>query len=156
MKKVLIFFLLLGLGKANAQRINEYDYDKVRITDTSQEVQAEVLPFDGQPKLKNDRFYFWYNNNAIHSTQGGFDGQLLNGHYIAYYPDKTLKEEGEFKKGLKHGEWKTWNHKGELLGVVKWEEGMVVPDQQVPFWKRLPFLKKKDTQPTPAKPVPGQ
>ena len=101
-------------------------------------------------QTKNDRYYFWYMNKVIHSTQGGYTGQLLNGHYIAFYPDKNLKEEGNFKAGLKDGVWKTWDQKGNLNGVSNWDEGIEVPlDQSI--WKKIPFLNKKDAQAPPTK-----
>jgi len=171
MKKIAFFILLFSLGKAYGQRTSDYttsrpgkysdsqigndnkkvadngDYSQIRIIDTTQEIRADVLPFKSEPKIKNDRYYFWYFNNKIHSTQGGYNGQLLNGHYIAFYPDKNLKEEGYFKRGLKDGEWKNWNPKGDLTSVITWNEGVVVPGSQQPFWKKLPFVNKKDQQP---------
>jgi len=171
MKKITLLILLFSLGKAYAQRhsdytnnrpnnynnnrvnsynskgVNDDDYSQIRIVDTSQEIRADLLPYKTDPKIKNDRYYYWYLNNVIHSTQGGYNGQLLNGHYIAFYPDKNLKEEGDFKKGLKDGEWKTWNRKGNLISVTAWSEGIAVPDSQQPFWKKIPFVKRKDDQP---------
>lgn len=176
MKKIALFILLFCIGKTYAQQANNYynsrprnynnrnnnynnnhnnnnkvvnddgDYSQIRIIDTIQEVRADLLPYKTDPKIKNDRYYFWYLNNKIHSTQGGYNGELLNGHYIAFYPDKNLKEEGDFKRGLKDGPWKTWDPKGDLTAVTNWNEGIVVPDSQQPFWKKLPFVNKKDAQ----------
>jgi len=176
MKKLTLLILLFSLGKVYAQRANDYsnsnrpnnynnkvadnynskgvnddDYSQIRIVDTSQEIRADVLPYKSEPKIKNDRYYFWYLNNLIHSTQGGYNGKLLNGHYIAFYPDKNLKEEGYFKKGLKDGEWKAWNRKGDLTGVTTWNDGIVVPDNQQPFWKKIQLFNKKDEQPPTSK-----
>jgi hypothetical protein len=175
MKKITLLILLFFLGKAYAQQPNNYttnrpdnyksnpanvytgktanddDYSQIRIVDTSQEIRADLLPYKTDPKIKNDRYYFWYLNNVIHSTQGGYNGKLLNGHYIAFYPDKNLKEQGDFKTGLKDGIWKTWNPKGDLTNVTNWDEGVVVPDSQQPFWKKIPFLNKKDEQPQTSK-----
>jgi len=139
----------------NKTRVNSYspkiadddNYSQIRIIDSSQEIRADVLPFKTDPKIKNDRYYYWYLNKVIHSTQGGYNGQLLNGHYVAFYPDKNLKEEGNFKKGLKDGEWKSWNPKGDLTSVATWNEGIEVPDSQHPFWKKIPLFNKKDQQP---------
>lgn len=174
MRKILLVALLVGLGKVYAQsntgnasnysynnsntpkanRVNtDNDYDQVRIIDSVQEIRADILPFKKDPKIKNDRYYYWYMNNIIHSTQGGFNGQLLNGHYISFYKDKNLKEEGSFDRGLKNGQWKTWNAKGDLTAVTNWNEGVQVPDDQQPFWKKVPFINKKnDQQQQPANP----
>ena len=143
MKKLIPLIFLLGLGKAYAQRPFAYDDTKITITDTGQTVQAEILPSKSDPKILNDRYYFWYIPNAIHSTQGGFNGQLLNGNYAAYYPDKNLKEQGDYKKGLKDGVWKTWNRKGDLTSVVNWNNGVVAPQSGGSVLSKLPFGKKK-------------
>ncbi|HEY8781586.1 MAG TPA: hypothetical protein VIM16_08240 [Mucilaginibacter sp.] len=139
----------------NNSVVNDDGYSQIRIVDTSQEIRADILPFKTDPKIRNDRYYYWYLNNVIHSTQGGYTGQLLNGHYVAFYPDKNLKEEGDFKRGLKDGEWKTWNRKGDLTSVTTWNEGTAVPDNQQPIWKKIPFLKKKDDQPQTSKAAGG-
>jgi len=132
-------------------------FDQIRIIDSTQEIRADVMPYKNDPKIKNDRYYYWYYNNTIHSTQGGFNGQLLNGHYVAFYPDKNLKEEGDFKRGLKDGEWKTWNPKGDLTGVTNWDEGVLVPDSGQPFWKKIPLINKKnDQQPQNSQPSGNQ
>jgi antitoxin component YwqK of YwqJK toxin-antitoxin module len=171
MKKLILLVTLIGLGKCYAQGVNGYnnnrtntynngnqvknytttrteddDYDQIRIVDTSQEIRADILPYKTDPKIKNDRYYYWYLNNVIHSTQGGYNGKLLNGHYVAFYPDKNLKEEGDFKRGLKDGMWKTWNRKGDLTNVTTWDEGIAVPDNQQSIWKKMQFFKKKDDQ----------
>ena len=154
MKKLLPLIFLLVLGKAYAQRPFAYDDTKVTIADTGQTVQAEILPSKSDPKILNDRYYFWYIPNAIHSTQGGFNGQLLNGNYAAYYPDKNLKEQGDYKKGLKDGIWKTWNRKGDLTSVVNWNNGVVAPQSSGSVFSKLPFG-KKNSNAAPAA-APGQ
>lgn len=180
MKKLTLLLLFFSLGKAYAQQPNNYtsarprnysashvktdnnpvvsddnDYTQIRIVDTTQEIRADVLPYKRDPKIRNDRYYYWYFNNSIHSTQGGYNGQLLNGHYVAFYPDKNLKEQGDFKTGLKDGEWKTWNRKGDLTSVTNWNDGVAVPDSQQPFWKKIPFVNKKDDQQQATKPADG-
>ena len=145
-----------GNNANKASSDDNYNSDQVSLTDSVQEIHAEVLPYKSDPKVKNDRYYFWYLNKVIHSTQGGFSGQLLNGHYVSYYPDKNLKEEGDFKRGLKDGVWKTWNKKGDLITVVSWDEGVAVADSQPSLFKKIPFFNKKDTQPQDTKPADGQ
>ena len=178
MKKLTLLLFLFSLGKAYAQQPNNYttsrpanpgynrvsnynkaaddnDYTQIRIVDSTQEIRADVLPYKRDPKKRNDRYYYWYLGNLIHSTQGGYNGQLLNGHYVAFYKDKSLKEEGDFKTGLKDGEWKTWNQKGDLTNVATWDEGVLIPDSQKPFWKKIPFVNKKDDQSQPTAANPG-
>jgi len=178
MKKFALLLLLLSLGKAYAQRnddynnrsdndntartstnntksVNDDDITQVRIIDTVQEIRADIASYKSEPKKKNDRYYYWYFNKVIHSTQGGYSGTLLNGHYIAFYPDKNLKEEGNFNRGLKDGQWKTWNKKGDLTAVTNWNDGLELTDNQQPVWKKIPFFNKKDDQPQAGKPADG-
>jgi len=174
MKKIILIILFCSAGKLYAQRTTDYNnnnnnratssnnnnrptnnvYDlQIHITDSTQEITADIEPVKNYQKIKHDRYYYWYFNKIIHSTQGGFTGQLLNGHYIAFYPDKNLKEEGNFKAGLKDGVWKTWNRKGDLASVNTWDEGIEVPNDQS-IWKKIPFMNKKDTQSPTTRP-PG-
>lgn len=152
MKKLLLIVAILGCVKAYGQNGNEYQTTKIKIVDTVQEIQASIISLNWIANAKNDRYYFWYTANIIHSTQGGVGGPLLDGHYIAFYPDKNLKEEGFFKKGLKDGEWKTWDRKGAITSTVEWDEGIVRPPGtaakksnpiKLPTQFKLPFFKKK-------------
>ncbi len=171
MKKIILFILLCTAGSVYAQRntsgyttpntninrpapTNVYDL-QIHLTDSTQEITADIEPVKNDPKIRNDRYYFWYFNKVIHSTQGGYNGQLLNGHYIAFYPDKNLKEDGYFKAGLKDGVWKSWNRKGDLTAVTTWSEGIEVPSDQS-IWKKIPFLNKKDAQSPTNKPTGNQ
>ena len=179
MKNVLLVFLIFVSGSVYAQQSDDYstntprhfarrmpanvvrsqpineDYSQVTIVDSTQEIHADLHPYKTEPKIRDDRYYFWCLNNIIHATQGGFNGKLLNGHYVSFYPDKNLKEEGGFDRGLKEGVWKTWNTKGDLTAVVTWNQGLTVPDNQQPVWKKIPFFNKKDTQPQTSAPTGG-
>lgn len=142
--KYLFSILFLGLcAKAFCQDLSIYEHNTVRIIDSGVTVQADIEPYNSAPKIKNNVFYYWYNANQIHATQGGFSGQLLNGHYSSFYPNKNLKEQGDFERGLKQGTWKNWNEKGELVGVINWNEGVKVSEQPKTLWQKLDFFKKK-------------
>ena len=148
MKKLFIILLFFSSGPAYAQKLSDYGFYKVRLIESDQIIQAEINPFSSEPGIKSDRLYYWYSSNGIHSSQGGYSGKLLNGWYNAYYLNKNLKEQGIFKKGLKDGIWKNWKEDGTLSLVTRWKKGLVVPDDSVPFWKKLPFIKKR-TKSTP-------
>jgi len=165
MKKLLLLICLLPLF-SHAQKLPDFGLDKVHIVNGDQHIQAETIPVNSGPELHNDRFYFWYSANRIHSTQGGYSGRLLNGDYKEFYPDKTLKEEGTFKEGLKDGIWKTWNENGSLVQQYTWKKGLlsgkfIICDDKgyirasgkykngtllvrdsVTLWKKLEFFKK--------------
>ncbi len=48
---------------------DDNDYTQVRITDSTQEIRADMLPYKRDTKIRNDRYYYWYFNNVVHSTQ---------------------------------------------------------------------------------------
>jgi hypothetical protein len=124
MKKLLLVVCLFPLF-TYAQKLPDFGLDKVHVVNSDQNIMAETIPVNSEPKLRDDRFYFWYSSNRIHSTQGGYTGRLLNGNYKEFYPDKTLKEEGNFRDGLKDGIWKTWNQNGNILQQYTWKKGLL-------------------------------
>jgi len=167
MKKILLFILLCPLF-AHAQKLPDFGFDKVRIVTSDKIIQTETLPVSSDPDIESDRFYYWYSAGAIHSTQGGFSGTLLNGSYNEYYLDKNLKQQGIFNKGLKDGIWKSWSDNGTLTEMYTWKEGLrsgkfelfddqghlkqsgfykadvlVVKKDSSSFWRKLEFFHKK-------------
>jgi hypothetical protein len=175
MKKILLLISLFPLF-TYAQKLPDFGLDKVHIINNDQNILAETIPVNSEPDLYNDRFYFWYSSNRIHSTQGGYSGRLLNGNYKEFYPSKALKEEGCFKEGLKDGIWKTWNEDGNLAQQYTWKKGLlsgkfIICDEKgyikqsgkykngilsvrdsVSLWQKLEFFKKNkavypDTKP---------
>jgi hypothetical protein len=123
MKKILILLLFISTAAA-AQKIPDYGFNKVRITDGDKTIQAELKPIKNAPDVETDRLYFWYGSNIIHTTQGGFSGRLLNGDYSEYYLSKNLKEQGLFDEGLKNGIWKSWDDNGNLIQLYTWQKGI--------------------------------
>ena len=61
--------------------------------------------------------------DTIIITQAANDGKILHGTYDIYYPDKNLKEKGQFKNGLRNGIWKYWYPGGKLKQIITWDEG---------------------------------
>jgi antitoxin component YwqK of YwqJK toxin-antitoxin module len=146
MKRTIFVLLLFVSGALYAQKQSDYGFDKVRIVKADKIIQAEIIPVDNAPGAKADRVYYWYDNNNIHISQGGFSGKLLNGLYESYYLDHNLKEQGIFKRGLKDGMWKTWNDDGSINQVTNWKDGVSVPVNTVSFWDKINILKRKTKQ----------
>ena len=146
MKKILIVLCFLPFC-SYAQKLSDYGFDKVRIVEADKIIQAEIKPFTSDPGIKPNRIYYWYSDNGIHTSQGGFSGKLLNGRYEASYLNHNLKEQGTFKKGLKDGVWKSWNDDGTLSEAANWKNGLLIPQRSASFWNKFTLLKRK------AKPV---
>lgn len=73
--------------------------------------------------VESDRLYYWFSTNSIKSTQGGYSGKLLNGGYQEFFHNKSLKELGAFRAGLKAGQWKSWDETGKLKEECYWDSG---------------------------------
>ncbi|MDF2432858.1 MAG: hypothetical protein JWP44_2489 [Mucilaginibacter sp.] len=142
MKRIIVIVFFFTAYHACAQKMPEMS-TKVRITAPDKTIVAEINEVAAVSSPKPGLYYFWYYANGIHSTQGGYNGKLLDGNYMEYYPDKSLKEQGYFIRGLKNGLWKTWNEDGTLKESVHWKSGKVIIRKSSPFWKRLPILRKK-------------
>ncbi len=68
--------------------------------------------------------YFWYLNNAIHSSAGNYNGKLLNGAYVKMAKkERTMVEKGHFTNGLKDGAWYKWNPDGTLSSYTEYKDG---------------------------------
>ncbi len=74
---------------------------------------------------KQDVVYYWYKNNALHHSQGDYEGNLIDGVYVIYYATNDLKEKGRYKKGCKDGEWKSWYENGRIKEIYNWNRGIL-------------------------------
>lgn len=125
MKRIIFFLFFLYSNYVMAQKMPDYGFDRVRITQQDKVLQFETLPVKGRPVARPELWYFWYSANQIQHTQGGYSGKLLNGSYRSYYLNKNLMEEGSFRAGLKNGVWKTWKENGVLAGETSWQDGIL-------------------------------
>lgn len=144
MKYIILTIFCLFFISAYAQKMPAYGVDKVRITQSDQSIVAELSPQPSNFKAKSNLRYYWYSANAIHDTQSGYSGRLLDGLYSVFYVNKNLKEQGTFKKGLKNGVWKHWKEDGSLQSETNWKYGVEITEKKPPIWKRLPLLHKRN------------
>ena len=60
-----------------------------------------------------------WETNYISTKKKKFEGEFLNdiplGEHIEYFSNGIIKNIGKYKNGEKHGEWKKYNSKGELI-----------------------------------------
>jgi hypothetical protein len=121
----LIFsFCITGLfiqSKEIPDKTNTYT---VYINYEDYSVRANVLYNSDKIKTKMFHTYYWYMNNDIKKTEGGFDGKLLHGEYKSFFRNLNLKEEGNFKYGLKDGIWKTWYLNGKIHELINYKNGL--------------------------------
>lgn len=130
MKRTLCFLLCLCSNYLMAQKMPDYGFDRVRITQEDKVLQFETLPVKGHPIPKPELWYFWYSANRIQNTQGGYSGKPLNGDYHSYYLNKNMMEAGSFHNGLKNGTWKSWTPEGALRETITWKDGILTGEFQ--------------------------
>ena len=88
-------------------------------------VKANILDFSKKiTKPREYLLYYWFQDNNIKISVGGFSGKLLHGKYSSFYPSKNLKELGNFCFGLKNGTWKKWYENGVLNTSVVFQNGI--------------------------------
>jgi hypothetical protein len=122
-KASLIFLLVPYICISQIKGMNIPANQRVILKFSEYIVYANILPDENKIKVDDDKYYFWFSANDIKTTRGGYDGKLLHGTYTEYYLNKNLKQKGEFKYGLKVGEWKSWNMAGEYEEIVNWKKG---------------------------------
>lgn len=119
--------MVLLCGSVFAQRPEElglYNY-KHTVTYTDHKAVFQLKEMSDQGNIENGKSYYWYANNQIKISQGGYSGRLLNGSFNAFYLDNSLKEQGIFENGLKVGEWKKWNTQGKLYERAQFKKGIL-------------------------------
>ncbi|NOQ74878.1 MAG: hypothetical protein GQ574_22885 [Crocinitomix sp.] len=69
--------------------------------------------------------YHWYKAQKLHITQGGSAGDLLHGDFQKFHVGGQLAERGEFRYGLKDGEWLTWYESGAVKSKLNYNDGVL-------------------------------
>lgn len=119
--KIVIYLVLVIISS------NGYTQEKKKLRHTTtDEFKCDFyVDLNSTTRLHKDTVqYFWFKSQAIHVTQGGSDGKLLNGPFSKFYHSGQLAEKGVFKLGLKQGEWRSWYESGKLKSVYFYRSGM--------------------------------
>jgi hypothetical protein len=128
-----VFWLFIFGSIGNVHRLSGQSLDKVvrqavntsRITlSRGDSIESFVVVNQHKSKsLKSDRFYTWYTANAVRHTQGGTAGKLLHGMYVLSNHKKDLIAKGQFRYGLRVGQWQHWHVNGQTKSVEQWKKG---------------------------------
>lgn len=125
MIRILIFaalFFMLQPSKAQSL-YKDITRNKVTLVQKEQTLVFFYKEKDKATEKLDDKNYFWYGGGQLNHNYGGHSGKLLHGTFNAFYPKKNLKETGEFRNGLKKGQWKNWDSNGQLMEVATWRKG---------------------------------
>ncbi|MBP2832836.1 hypothetical protein J8281_11625 [Aquimarina sp. U1-2] len=98
-------------------------FNKKNVSD--QEYKEKFQITDKKPKPNSKIKYYWYKSRKVHSSQGDFAGELLDGLYTKHFYTNALAEKGNFNAGKKVGTWKTWYKNGELATVSHYKSGQL-------------------------------
>jgi antitoxin component YwqK of YwqJK toxin-antitoxin module len=123
---ILLSFLLLSSLSFAQRKLEDFHLRRTLKQDGLQ-YQFNVLDQDkrGTRSYSKEKFYYWYKSQGIKSTQGQSSGLLLNGLFEGFYENDQLSEKGDFKKGLKQGEWMYWRSDGSLITSERWSNGTI-------------------------------
>lgn len=116
---------------------------KLRLATPEGYVEARTTVKAITPNPRADRWYHWVRAQAVHRTQGGYSGTLLHGPYSAFDAESRLVEQGMFRMGVKHGEWRYWNTAGTLFRVEYWRNGRDLTTKRTETWVSRSFKRKK-------------
>ncbi|MGE0637863.1 MAG: toxin-antitoxin system YwqK family antitoxin [Bacteroidia bacterium] len=97
---------------------------KFTVFQNNERAKIETLPVASSLKANETLVYYWFKNDNVHSSTGGYEGKLLSGNYSVYFPNDNLKEKGQFVNGLKNGRWMEWYEIGKLKAVINWRNGL--------------------------------
>ncbi|WP_146743752.1 hypothetical protein [Aequorivita sp. CIP111184] len=107
--------------------------EEIRIQYTNGLEIFNVLVGNNKTDFDDNKEYYWYTEfSKIKSTKGGNGGMLLDGNYKFYDEKGNLIINENYKLGLKQGESKKWNDDGDLMEILKFDEGETV------YWKYHP------------------
>lgn len=122
MKKHIIFVLVIFL---NISFI--YSQNKIEIIDSiGCKIQFSFIKLKKESLITNkNKFYYWFDNNKIHSTKDFAFKKILDGKYIKFDKDGFIIEYGSFDNGLKNGEWRFYNKNGNIIKLERWKKGIL-------------------------------
>ncbi len=127
---LIILFVVSALSlKAQKQEIPVYR--EVIVVTKEQMLKFQIKVLKQTISAKSDLTYFWYSADKVHSSEGSYDGYLLDGYYKEFNPSGALIAQGTFEKGVKTGEWKSFYDNGVLKESSKYKDGKLNGEQKV-------------------------
>ncbi|WNM19467.1 toxin-antitoxin system YwqK family antitoxin [Flavobacterium capsici] len=119
-KTIFSIFLFFSLY-CNLQFITETPLRK-KIVD--KDFKYEFYVTKKIPEIRANRTYYWFKGGAIHTSEYGISGEVLNDDFEKFYLNNQIAEKGKFNKGLKVGVWKNWHPNGKLSTYQYYDEGI--------------------------------
>ncbi|MEO8069038.1 MAG: hypothetical protein ABI599_15180 [Flavobacteriales bacterium] len=121
LRTTLVFLFIALCGAAFAQQSKRTTIRTSLPDKTIEAFALEKYSVQPEPGLE----YHWWKGQRLQATVGGVAGAVLDGPYTEFTPDGQIITCGEMRKGLRHGEWRTWDADGKLRSITKWRKGYV-------------------------------
>lgn len=118
---IAILFCSLLNAQSSKVRVNTRE---VIINRADTIVKANILAGQEKKEITPDLVYSWYLKGTISCNLGGYSGKLLHGTYQEIINNKLVAA-GQFKEGLKIGQWKSWYNSGWLKEISNWQNGLL-------------------------------
>jgi hypothetical protein len=121
-----VFIYLICIASSAAGQSLRRQFDKtpaITLVIGDSVERFEVMPVHSRhfrPSLHNT--YYWYASNQLHSSQGAYDGRLLDGSYQLSGRNRAIRIQGNFKKGKRDGRWLQWHDNGNLKTIEHWRQ----------------------------------
>lgn len=149
-KYIILFFVLIGI-KSEAQDIIQ---ERVLHTDTCDLILFyKEISIEKQKDIDCDTcWYYSFSLDNVTTLQGGKGRRVLHGSYKEQYKSGKLKVSGQFKNGLKEGEWRRWDVNGNIISIENYRNGLFQGVQRYYTQNGVSEIryvkgKKKDVQP---------
>lgn len=123
LKIIAITILFCSLLNAQSSKV-KVNTREVIINSADTIVKANILAGQEKNEITPDLVYFWYLKGTISFNLGGYSGKLLHGTYQEIVNNKLIIT-GQFKEGLKTGQWKSWYNSGRLKEISNWQNGLL-------------------------------
>lgn len=124
LKVALILIAIFLYTPSIAQKYTNFKYRDIHVYNEGMSINTRIVT-ETHITVKSDRWYYWFDNQSIHITQGGYTKYLLDGAYTVHFESNQLAEKGFFKNGLKCRKWFYWDREGHLQSVEYWRNGKI-------------------------------
>lgn len=122
--RILLLSCCLSIAYPALGQLRHKPVEERHLSLPDRSLQFQIAAKNLRVKVNNHLIYYWVKGADLHHSRGGYEGRVLHGDFVAFYPTRQLKSQGKFHKGLKDGEWKTWYENGELKSVTNWDKGV--------------------------------
>lgn len=121
--KFIVILLCINSLSGIAQQKN--GQRNVTISYPDSVIKTSVLDKPLKNGVSDNYTYYWYYAGTINQNQGGYSGKLINGRFEVFDNHQKLLSQGNFRFGLKYGNWIRWYEDGTLKQSCSFKNGQM-------------------------------